>query len=279
MNLRIILGVFINLVLESWEYVLLDLSWGFLLGGIIFFIFSLITAEFQFDHDSDISDLSVETEIHIGGSFDVATDIDVDTGFEIGHADVGHAEIGHHDFGHHDFGHDVGHQDIGHHDIGHTDADGSSLDQNPSTPILLILSTFSLMFGAIGVTVYESQFTIPLVRLILVIFLPIGFVKLISYTWKKLTKKEHGLEIPFVTIDNAVKTLTHVDELGGLVLADTGDYERPETLRSEEKIKMQAKTLPGVRIERDSVAYVVAIDDKNTLIIDLWPKLASKKNT
>ena len=63
------------------------------------------------------------------------------------------------------------------------------------------------------------------------------------------------------------------------MLADTGDYDKPETLQSQEKIKMQAKALPGVRIERDSVAYVVAIDEKNTLIIDLWPKIASKKRT
>ena len=70
-----------------------------------------------------------------------------------------------------------------------------------------------------------------------------------------------------------------VDEYGGLVLADTGDLDRPETIHSDEKMKMQAKTLPGVTIDRNSIAYVISIDEKNTLIIDLWPKQAKKDVT
>ena len=250
------------MILQSWELIILELSIGSLLGGIVLFLFSLITAEFHFDHDSsDISDISTDTEIHIGGSFDVSTDIDIDgdASFEIGHSDIGHSEIGHTDID--------------------TDVDNSNFDHNPSTPILLIISTFFLMFGGIGFAIYQSEFSSPIVRLILVLLLPIAFVKVISILWKKLTSKEHGLEIPFVTIDNQVKTLTYVDEKGGLVLADTGDYDRPETLKPNERMKMQAKTLPGIKIERDSTAYVIAIDEKNTLIIDLWPKIAQKKRT
>ena len=247
------------MILESWETLILHLSFGSLIGGILLFLFSLITAEFHFGHDgSDISDLSSdsdlhfgdlssETEIHIGGSFDLDGGIDADSHFEIGHSDT----------------------DIS----GHT-----KLEHNPSTPILLVISTFFLMFGAVGITIYESEIFNPILRLILAITIPIGFVKGISILWKKYTSVEHGYEIPTVTIDNQVKTLTNVDEKGGLVLADTGDYDRPETLRTHEKMKMQAKTLPGILIERDSIAYVVDIDEKNTLIIDSWPKLSKKKN-
>jgi len=163
-------------------------------------------------------------------------------------------------------------------DIGHSDTHAghdSILDKNPSTPILLIISTYFLIFGAMGITIYQSELLNPILRIILVIAIPILFVKLISIVWKKYTKTEHGLEIPVVTIDNQVKTLTSVDESGGMVLADTGDYNRPETLHPNEKMKMQAKTLPGVKLERDSIAYVIAID-KHTLIIDTWPKLAKK---
>lgn len=253
------------MILEPWEIIILQLSYGCLLGGIVLFIFSIITAEFHTDHDTgNVSDLSVETEIHIGGSFEADSGVDLDgsSHIDFGHSDIEHGEIGH--------------SDVGQSEFGHTD---HNIDHNPSTPILLILGTFFLMFGAIGVSIYGTAFSVPIVRLIIVIGLPIGFVKFISFVWKRYTSKEHGLEIPFVTIDNQVIALTHIDERGGLVLADTGGYERPETLRAHEKMKMQAKTLPGVIIERNSTAYVIAIDEKNTLIIDLWPKIAPKKGT
>ena len=251
------------MILEPWEIIILQLSYGSLLGGVVLFIFSLITAEFHFDHNSsDAFDLSAGTEIHFDGSFDVNPDIGMngDVHFDLGHSEIGHSEIGHSEISH-----------------TYSDTTINKFDQNQSTPILLILATFFLMFGALGITIYQSEFSIPIIRIILVIILPIGFVKLISILWKRFTSKEHGIEIPFVTIDNQVKTLTNVDEKGGLVLADTGDYERPETLRPSERMKMQAKTLPGVKIDRDSIAYVIAIDEKNTLIIDLWPKVTTKK--
>ena len=151
--------------------------------------------------------------------------------------------------------------------------------QKSSTPIILLLASFLLMFGAVGYSIYQSQLFDPYMRLIMVIFLPIIFVLAINYVWGRYTGKYHGIEIPTVAIDNQVRTLTDVDELGGLVLADTGTYDRPETLRLHEKMKMQAKTLPGTKIDRDSIAYIIDIDAKNTLIIDLWPKIAKKENS
>ena len=149
--------------------------------------------------------------------------------------------------------------------------------KNPSAPILLLMASFLLMFGAVGTAIYQSQIFNPIIRIILVIFFPIGFVKFISILWGRYTKTEHGIDIPTVTVDNQVLTLTNVDENGGLVLADTGNFDQPETLRLHEKMKMQARTLPGMQIDRDQVAYVIDIDAKNTLIIDLWPKIAEKK--
>ena len=70
------------IALESWEITLLQLAYGSLLAGIVLFIFSLLTAEFNFDHDSDVSDFATETEIHIGGSFDVTTDVGIDINAE-----------------------------------------------------------------------------------------------------------------------------------------------------------------------------------------------------
>ena len=64
-----------------------------------------------------------------------------------------------------------------------------------------------------------------------------------------------------------------------MVLADTGNLSQPDTLHAGEKMKMQAKTLAGISIERDSIAYIIDIDQKNTLIIDLWPKQAKKEGS
>ena len=151
--------------------------------------------------------------------------------------------------------------------------------QKSSTPIILLMASFLLMFGAVGYSIYESQILDPIERLIILILFPIVFVIAINEVWSKYTGQNHGIEIPTVAIDNQVRTLTDVDELGGLVLADTGTYDKPETLRLHEKMKMQAKTLPGTKIDRDSIAYIIDIDAKNTLIIDIWPKIAKKKNS
>lgn len=151
--------------------------------------------------------------------------------------------------------------------------------QKSSTPIILLMASFLLMFGAVGYSTYESQIFDPIMRLVILVLVPIIFVVLVNEIWGRYTGKNHGMEIPTVSIDNQVRTLTDVDELGGLVLADTGSYEKPDSLRLHEKMKMQAKTLPGTKIDRDTIAYIIDIDTKNTLIIDLWPKIAKKKNS
>ena len=238
------------MLLESWEIVVFQFSLGSLLGGILLFIFSLFTAEFHFGgHEgAEISDFSTDTDIHFDGHFQSFSDIGVD-------GDAGFDQPDSHDL--------------------HV----NKIDHNPSTPILLILSTFLLIFGATGTIIYQEEVLNPFIRILLVFLVPIGFVKFISLIWQRLTRNEYGYEIPHVTVDNQVRTLTMVDEYGGLVLADTGDLDRPETIHSDEKMKMQAKTLPGVTIDRNSIAYVISIDEKNTLIIDLWPKQAKKDVT
>ena len=191
-------------------------------------------------------------------------------GFHFGHVGRG-THLGH--LAH--FGH-LTH--LGHHSHAHIHAKKQArASQNPETPLILILSVFLLMFGAIGTVIYNLELFDPVLRILLVIFLPVITVKVVTIAWNKLVGKEHGIQIPIVSIDNQVITLTNVDDRGGLVLADTGDLDHPETLHSGEQIKMQAKTLQGVSIERDTIAYIIDIDQKNTLIIDLWPKEVDKK--
>ena len=235
------------MLLESWEIVVFQFSLGSLLGGILLFIFSLFTAEFHFGgHEgAEINDFSNDTDLHFDGHFQSFGNIEAD-----GNAGIDHLDS-----------HDV-----------HI----NKIDHNPSTPILLVLSTFLLMFGTTGTIIYQEEILNPFIRILLVLLVPIVFVKFISWIWQRLTRTEYGYEIPKVTIDNQVRTLTKVDEYGGLVLADTGDLDRPETIHSDEKMKLSAKTLPGVTIDRNSIAYIISIDEKNTLIIDLWPNQAKK---
>ena len=239
------------MALEPWEIIISDLALGSLISGFLLFFFSVFTAGFHFGGHGGHSGHGGHGHFgHIGQHFHVNTHLHLSQHFHFGHA--GHG------------GHAHGHAQH-----------GAKLEQNPSTPILLIVSAFLLMFGAIGTVVYQLALFDSLIRILLVFVFPIVFVKLVSKGWDKLVGNEFGYDIPTVSIDNQVKTLTNVDEKGGLVLADTGDWERPETLKADEKMKMYAKTLPGVSIERETIAYVIDIKD-NALIIDLWPRQAKK---
>lgn len=250
------------MALESWELIIFNLALGSLISGFILFFFSIFTAGF---HSGNSGHAHVGHTNHLG-HFGHWAHLP-----HIGHFHIGHFHIGH--VGH--AGH-AGHVAHGSHSNVHAHQ-GGKLDQNPSTPILLIISAFMLMFGAIGTVIYQLQVFDPIFRLFSVILIPLLAVKLVSMGWGKLMSNEFGYAIPTVNIDNQVRTLTAVDENGGLVLADTGDLSNPDSVLPDEQIKMFARTLPGVSMERNNIAYVIDIDPKNALIIDFWPRIAKKK--
>jgi hypothetical protein len=244
-------------ILEPWENIFLSLVHGFLIGGIILFLFSLfVNLGHGGDHDGEVdADSGIEIEAHgdidAGVDIDVDVEVDVDTGLDMSiEAD-------------HDIDHSSGHEN-------HS-ADVHSTTGTSPAPFLLLLSSFMLTFGIMGEIIYSIALN-PLIRILLLFFFPIFVTKGISYTWKKLAV-ESSYEIPSIKIDNQVLTLTAVDEAGGLVLADTTDINRPkEKLHFLGKIKMQAKTIPGNKpITKGKIGYVIDIDEKNTLIIDEWP--------
>lgn len=232
------------MALESWEITVFQLAVGSLVSGFILVIFSIFTAGFHFGH--------INRGTHVGH---------FNHSLHLGHL----SHVGH-----------LFH--FGHHAHVHVHAKKQSrAGQSPETPIILILAVFLLMFGAIGTVIYKLELFDPVLRILLSLFLPIVIVKVVSMAWNRTAGKDHGIQIPMVSIDNQVITLTNVDDRGGLVLADTGNLDDPKSLHSEEKMKMQAKTLAGVSIDRDTVAYIIDIDSTNTLIIDLWPKQVEKK--
>jgi hypothetical protein len=249
-----------KMALESWELLILQVALGSLISGVILFIFSIIISGMSMG-DSDIDSADTDLDFDAGLDIDMGVDVDIDVGIDIDspdiNVDVGHVEVG------------SGEVESGFH---------STHLHNSSAPILLLMSTFLLMFGSIGYPLYQYELFSPVLRLGVSIISPIFFVKIVSYIWRRYLSGEFAYEIPRVKVDNQVKTLTKVDEYGGLVLADTSDIDRAqEQLHLAGNIKMQAKTLPGVVIDRNQIAYVIAIEPNNTLIIDTWPKASKNK--
>ncbi|MHA2362457.1 MAG: hypothetical protein ACXAC7_00770 [Candidatus Hodarchaeales archaeon] len=263
--------------LLPWEVYLREFALGSLIVGLIFFFFSLITSVLgQVDHDHEIAghdvggDVDFDVDVDTGLDLDVDTglDLDVDTGLDLD-IDAGlDLDV--------DTGIDM---DASSFDVDHdldVDHGVEGIHDTSPAPLMLLVSTFFLSFGILGTSFYNTEMD-SIIRLLLLIVIPIAFVKGTSLIWRKILIKEEAYEIPRVKIDNQIKTLTRVDEKGGLVLADTSDVDRAEEqLHLLGHIKMQAKTLPGVVFERNEIGYVIAKEKNNTLIIDRWPKPAHK---
>ena len=265
-------------MLELWEQALLAVADGCLLGGIIMFIFALfITHGGNIDHEfQDIGDISdggdIGSSVEIGHTSlpEISYDIgDISDGGDIGSSvEIGHTSLP-------EISHDI--DNSGHINHIHGDHNLETISDSSPAPILLLLSSFMLSYGIMGEILFNLKID-SLLRVLLIFGIPIALTKGISVLWKKLAKEQKGYEIPQVKIDNQVETLTRVDTQGGLVLADTSDIDRAhEKLHLLGKIKMQAKTLPGTEILANSIAYVIDIDNHNTLIIDKWPS-SPKKN-
>lgn len=223
------------MALESWELIVLQITLGSLISGIILFLFSVIVSSMNLDHSGPDAP---DSDIHFDG---FGSDTDFGSNVELDH----HLNLEH--------------------------LEGSA-------PLMLLMSTFFLMFGSIGYPIYQYELFTPLLRLLISIIGPLIFVKLVSLVWRRFLASESAYEIPHVKVDNQVTTLTKVDENGGLVLADTSDIDRTqEKLHLAGDIKMQAKTRNNLVIGRGETAYVIEIQPNNTLIIDTWPK-ATKKN-
>lgn len=152
-----------------------------------------------------------------------------------------------------------------------------SFSGDAAAPVILIISTFLLTFGSLGYALYSIEIN-PILRLLFLIGIPFMAVKSVSFVWRKYLSKYDAYEVPKVKVDNQVKTLTTVDEKGGLVLADTSDINRVDkTLHLMGNIKLQARTRNGVFIKRNEIAYIIEITGNNTLIIDKWPNPSLKR--
>ncbi|MFX1520402.1 MAG: NfeD family protein [Promethearchaeota archaeon] len=156
----------ILLEIKGFEAVLLDISVGFFISGILLFVLTVIFLGIHgLDHNGDHSIDGHDIDGH-------------DISHDISH-DVGDHSIDSHDTGDHDISHGVGHEDV------HSETGGDS------APLMLLISTFMLSFGAMGISLFQIQMD-SLMRAMIIFLTPIVITIVVARIWRKLAKSELG---------------------------------------------------------------------------------------
>jgi hypothetical protein len=206
------------------------------------------SVDFSVDHDVSVDhDFSVDTDISVDHDLSLDTDIDLDVDHDVS---VGIDKDVHID------------KQLGLDDHG----------ADTPTPLMLLLGTFMITFGASGTFLIDfvAQGP-PLYSIILtaIIFgLPFGTTYVVTKIWARMAVSEaYETALETIKVDDPVRTLTTVDTQGGLVVIDTPSIHGP--------VKMAAKTKYGA-IARNMTAYVIEIQG-NTLIIDEWSSSDTEK--
>ena len=169
----------ILLEINGFDAVLLDISVGFFISGILLFILTAVLfGLYGFGHDGDHS---------VDGH-------DVD-GHDISH-DIGDHGIDGHDIGDHDFSHGVGHEDV------HSETGGDS------APLMLLVSTFMLSFGAMGISLFRIQMD-SLMRAMIIFLTPIVITIVVARIWRKIAKSELGAHVHPKELIGKTGTIVH----------------------------------------------------------------------
>ena len=270
--------------LFGFEDVLWYIAIGLLISGGILVILSVVLNFENFthalgfgDHDISIQDIGVgDHDVGIGdhdvgiGDHDIGVadhDIGVaDHDVGIGDHDVG---IGDHDMGvDHDISiddHDIG---TGDHDVGDKDVTAVHLDglkdtTHTSAPIFLLLSTYFVMFGILGVAtlrIPSSSVALRIFRIILIIVSPYLLALSLTHLWRKISSTtvkpiKRGVEL----VGKIGTVYVPVDSKGGIIHVDLG-----ESLGVQ---KLHAKSFDFYRrFEREEQVRIVAVKDRVYLV-------------
>jgi len=224
----------------------------------------LVTHDFgEGDHDISVADHDVGVMDH-----DVSG---VDHGISIIDHDIGAVD---HDVGvvDHDVGmidHDI---DVGDHDIGVADHDITAdtdvsevhLDSlkdttHTSAPIFLLLSTYFLMFGILGVStlrIESASAGIRIFRILVIIISPFLLALVITNIWKRISKTTtkpliRGVQL----IGKEAIVYVSVDNRGGTIHVDLGEGFGTQ--------KLPAKSFDYYKkFERDERVRIVAVKNR-----------------
>lgn len=199
-----------------WDEVLLDISVGLFISGILLFVLTALL-------------------LGLHGFGDKSVD-----GHEIDGQDIGH-DISDHDIdGDHDFSHDMG----GHEDV-HSETSGDS------APIILLVSTFMLSFGAMGISLFQIQMD-SLIRALIIFSTPVVVTVIVSNIWKKIAKSELGAHVHPKELIGRTGTIVHqttyrggsvrvtIEGVMGSILLPAKSYEVGEEFYKGDQVKIVA---------------------------------------
>ncbi|UJG43513.1 MAG: hypothetical protein K9W46_14230 [Candidatus Heimdallarchaeum endolithica] len=189
--------------------------------------------------------------------------------------DISH-DIGGHDISHDIGGHDISH-DIGDHEVPSDGGDVSDLAPHKtpsavvesiditrsSAPLFLLMSTYFLIFGILGVStlrISSDYLSLRIIRIVSVFIVPYFLAWILSKTWKKLSATT-SIPIPKgeQLIGEIADVFVSVDSKGGVIVVDLG--------HNIGLTKLHAKTFsPFDKFKKGEKVRIVAFKNNNYLV-------------
>ncbi len=242
--------------LFGFEDVLWYIAIGLLISGGILVILSVVLNFENFTHALGFGDHDIAAHDFGVGDHDVGV---ADHDIEIGDHDVGvdhDISIGDHDVG-------IGDHDIGDKDVTAVHLDGIKDSTHTSAPIFLLLSTYFVMFGILGVAtlrIPSSSVALRIFRIILIVVSPYLLALSLTHLWRKISSTtvkpiKRGVEL----VGKIGTVYVPVDSKGGIIHVDLG-----ESLGIQ---KLHAKSFDFYRrFEREEQVRIVAVKDRVYLV-------------
>jgi len=265
--------------LSGFEGVLWDIALALLIGGALLVILSFvlnienITEAFSLgDHDVSGTDVHGDigghdvsgTDVHgdISGHDVSGTDVNGDIG---GHDITDHGDLGEHDIADHgeittEDATDTVSNATSHHEHGVRDITDIT---RSSAPLFLLMSTYFLIFGILGVSTLNIPSTstaIRIIRIIAIIVVPYLLAYVFSMVWKKISATTSIL-VPkgIQLVGEVAEVYVTVDSKGGLIVVNLG--------KDHGFTKLHAKSYsPFDTFKRGERVRIVAIKERTYLV-------------
>jgi len=248
--------------LNGFESVLYYLAIGLLISGGILILLSVILNLESLAHalgigDHDISadhDISVDHEISMDHDISVDHDISLDHDLSVDHdVSMDHDVSGDHDL------------DLSGHEGDTTEVhtDGFKDITHTTAPIFLLMSTYFLMFGILGVSTLQissESIGIRIFRIVVIIVSPFLLALAITNIWKRISATtvkpiKRGVQL----VGKIAIVYVPVDSKGGIIHVDLGEGMGFQ--------KLQAKSFDHFkRFEREEQVRIVAVKNRVYLV-------------
>ncbi|UJG40790.1 MAG: hypothetical protein K9W45_13255 [Candidatus Heimdallarchaeum aukensis] len=246
--------------LLNFETILWNIALALLISGALLVILSFV--------------LNIENITEAFGGHDVSHDIG---DHDIGGHDISH-DVGDHDIGGHDVSHDIGDHDVGDHEVSSESGDVSDLTPHKvskavvesiditrsSAPLFLLMSTYFLIFGILGVStlrISSDDLSLRIVRIVSVFVVPYFLAWILSKTWRKLSATT-SIIVPKgeQLVGEIGEVFVSVDVKGGIIVVDLG--------QNIGLTKLHAKTFsPFDKFKKGEKVRIVAFKN-NTYLVD-----------